>query len=190
MTYLNSTCVFLTWVFIFSSPLISWWCCNKTSDPVVLSISGLNPNLKSSAPILDTWPSALAFQAVNKGVEGSALSGRPNLRPSPHILLCTPRPTLTHPLGLTYTLQGPQGSISGFKSSTGLLSSVDSPTHPQTLHAYHSTLPPSLSPSPNINTFICPSLQPIQTYSQYQRPLSFTHLLHFYYCYVCKYVSI
>ncbi len=146
---------------------------------MVLSISGIKPNLKPSAPVLDTWPSVLAFQAVNKGVEGSALSGRPNVRPSPHILLCTLRPTLTHPRGLTYTLRGPQGSISGFKSSSGLLSSVYRP-HP-TLHTYHSTLPPSVSPSPNINTFICPSLQSIQTYSQSQRPLSFTHLLHFYY---------
>lgn len=148
---------------------------SKTSDPLVLSTSGLSPNIKLSAPILDTWPSALASQAVNKGVTGSALSGRPNLRPSPHILLCTPRPTLTHPLGLTYTLQGPPGSISSLGSSTGLLSSV-SPPH--TLHAYHPTLPPSISPSPCINTIICPSL--IQTYPQSQKPLPFTHLLHFY----------
>lgn len=89
--------------------------CGKTSDPVILSISGLSPNLNPAAPIVDTWPSVLALQAVNKGVEGSALSGRPNLRPSPHIHLCTPRPTLTHPLGVTYTLQGPQGGKSGFR---------------------------------------------------------------------------
>lgn len=147
-----------------------------------------SPSLKPAAPILDTGPSVVAFQAVNKGVEDIELSGRPNLRPSPHILLCTPRLTLAHPLELTYTLQGPQGSLSCFGSSTGLLSSV----FPLTLHAYCSTLPPSpsISPSPNINTFICLSPLSIQTRSQSQRPLSFTHLLHFYSCYVCKYVSI
>lgn len=150
--------------------ILKWCCGSKTADPVALSISGHRPNLKPAAPILDTWPSVLAFQAVNKGVEDSALTGRPNLRPSPHILLCTPRPTLTHPLGLTYTLQGPQGSISD------LLSSVYPPP------SVHFTLPPSISPSPSINTFICPSLLSLQTNSQSQRPLSFTHLLHFYCC--------
>ncbi len=137
--------------------------CSQTFNPLAVSISGLSSNLKLAAPILDTWPSALAFQAVNKGVEGSALFGRPNLRPSPHILLCTPRPTLTHPLGLTYTQQGPQGSISSFRSSTGLLSSVY-PHHPPCLSLYSPTIHLSIL---SINIIICPSS--IQTSSQSQK---------------------
>lgn len=63
-----------------------------------------SPSREPLAAIFDSWPSVRAFQAVNKGAEGSVLSGRPDLRASPRILLYTPRPTLTHPMGLTYTL--------------------------------------------------------------------------------------
>lgn len=150
-----------------------------------LWLSSHRPNLKPATPIIDTQPSVLAFQAVNKGVEGGAFSGRPNLRPSPHILLCTPRPTLTHPLGLTYTLQSPQGNISDFGSSTALLSSV----YPPILHAYHSTLTQSISQSFHRfqHQYIHLSI-PLSIQTESQRPLSITHL--FTCTTVCDCVSI
>lgn len=71
------------------------------------------------------------------------ISCMPILKPSPHILLCTLGPAQAHPLGSTYTPQGPYGSLSGFGNITDLLSPV-LPIHP---HAHNFALPFPFPPS-------------------------------------------
>lgn len=119
---------------------------------MVLSLSGISPNFRRAAPILDKWPSVLAFQAVNWGVAGSAHSGRPNLWPSPHILLCTPKPTLTHPLGLTYTLQGPKRAYQALRLAQAFCPLSNS--HPPCISLYSPTIPLSIAQHQHIHLSI------------------------------------
>lgn len=120
-------------------------------------MSGLSRNLKPAAPIFDTLPSVQAFQAVNKGLEGSALSGRPNLRPSPVILPCTPRHTLTHPLGLTYTLRGPPWEH--IMLSERLRPSVLCLNPPPSMHITPASHHPSLHLPTSIHSSVHPHYQ-------------------------------